>query len=217
MRVPKVDIVKVPEEWVLSGGNGTRVVVIDSHIDKDSSVFNKVVSYEMLHRQRNSGTSHCTSICSIISKVSPMSEIVVIQALLEKTGTLFGLERALDMARGYEFDVLNLSVSSAKSTDRIKSLISDISKKSIVVCSVPNDGKTSYPNGYEEVISVSSLDNRGYDADMYAEDKFMFSDPDIKKSGNSMSTAFVTGVCLLARSFDRTMLKEDVLKRLLGK
>lgn len=217
MQVPKVDVVSVPDEWILSGGNGTRAVVIDSHIDKNSKVFDKVVSYEMLHRQRNSGTSHCTSICSIISKVSPASEIVIIQALIEKTGTLFGLERALEMALDYDFDVMNLSISSVNTTSRIKSLIEEISKKSIIVCSVPNNGKPSYPNGYNEVISVSSMDNNDYDADLYAEDKFMFNDSDIKKSGNSMSTAFVTGVCLLARSFDKNMLKEDVIKRLLGK
>lgn len=215
MQAKKIRMIKVPEEWVLSNGAGTRVVVIDSHIDPNSSVFKeRVVSYEKLNRERGGGYSHCTSVCNIISAISPLTEIIVIQSIIEKTGTVKGLELALRAAMEYEFDVINLSVSSPASSEGIKSLIKEASLNSMVVCSVPNNGNKHYPCSYEEVISVSSIENNVFKADIYAEDKLVLLGDNTKKTGNSMSTAFVSGICLLARSFDKTLLRDDFLKRL---
>jgi hypothetical protein len=45
----------------------------------------------------------------------------------------------------------------------------------------------------------------------------MFGNDNIKKTGNSMSTAFVSGIFALAKSYNKDFTKEDVIKQLLGK
>lgn len=214
MKCSEINILEVPEKWTLTSGKDTVVVVIDSHINQKSKVFNSVISYETLHTDRGIGTSHCTSVCNIISAVAPLSKIVVIQALIETTGTIFGLERALEKACLYDFDVLNLSVSSSQTSPGIESLIKKISSKSIVVCSVPNNGRPYFPSKYPEVLSVSSFNNGSFNANLYADDRIAVSDSKIKKTGNSMATALVSGICLLSRSYDKTILKEDFIRQL---
>ena len=38
-----------------------------------------------------------------------------------------------------------------------------------------------------------------------------------EKTGNSMSTAFVSGIFALAKSYNKGFTKEDIIKQLLGK
>lgn len=210
----QLDIIKIPEEWVLSAGRGVNVFVLDGHIDTESSVYkDKVFYYKMLNSGNFYSTCHCDSVCKIISDVAPFAKIGVYQVLKNKKTDIFGFNIALDEICNQDFDVLNISMSSVKNEDYIYRKIENISKKSIIVASLSNRDMESYPAKYDNVISVSSFTNNYQDADIYCSDRIEA----IKSRGNSMSTAFISGICALAKSYDKSIDKERFLKLLLQK
>ena len=207
-------IAKIPEEWILSRGSGITVAVVDSHILESSKVFkNNVIKYYKENNFTTYGFEHCTSVCSIISKVAPLCKIIVSQALIDRRGTCEGLYRALEKIREDSFDVLNISLSYDNDNVKINSLIKEFCYKSCIIASVPNTGSDSFPACLDNVVSVSAMKHPDYNADIYCEDNFC--DTEIKKTGNSMSTAFVSGLFALAKSYDKTITKESFINQLL--
>lgn len=211
----QIKTIKVPDEWVISGGRGVTVAIVDSDIGNFKSP-NIIKKYSLSNNgiYRN---SHCSAVCEIITKVAPYCKIIVSQALNNKVGDYAGLIRAIDNIKNDDFDIVNFSLSTKEDKQDIKDKINLLSKKAVLVAAMANDYSNSYPAMYDNVVSVSSFKKSNIDADIYCDDSFMFGDDNIKKTGNSMSTAFVSGIFALAKSYNKDFTKEDIVKQLLGK
>ena len=213
MKSNQIKTIKVPDEWVLCGGSGVTVAVVDSYVsDECPNVIKKYSRTNGLYK----GT-HCLSVCEIISKVAPHCNIIASQAINEKTGSHYGLINAIDCLNDDTFDIVNFSLSTKDDKLDIKKRIDRLTHRAIVVAAVANDGSCSYPALYDNVVSVSSFKRSTFDADIYCDDSFIFGNDSIKNTGNSMSTAFVSGIFALAKSFNKNYTKEDIIKRLLEK
>lgn len=210
----RIKTIKIPDEWIISGGRGITVAVVDSYIGNVNipNIVKKYVKTNGVYRG-----AHCSSVCEIISKVAPHCKIIISQAMNEKTGNYFGLTNAIDNLKEDSFDIINFSLSTKEDKYEIKKRIDELSKRSIVIASMANDGSKSYPAEYADVLSVSSFKKSNIDADIYCDDSFIFGNEGIKKTGNSMSTAFISGIFALAKSFNHNFTKEDIIKQLLGK
>lgn len=215
MSQQNIDVVKVPEEWIVSGGKGVTVAVIDSDVCNNAN-YNVIKKYRM-HNNGIGKTSHCDSVCNIISKVAPFCKIIVSQAINGKTGTYNCLTKAIDNILEEDVDIVNFSLSSKEDKDIIRSRVFKLSEKSIVIASMANNGSKSFPAEYDCVVSVSSFKKSDISADIYCDDSFIFGNDKIKKTGNSMSTAFVSGIFALAKSYNKDYTKDDIIKQLLGK
>lgn len=208
-----LSVKKVPTDWVITGGRGINILVIDSHIDTSSSIYkDKVIYLKELNFQCGYSTSHCDSVCKIISYVAPLCKIGVYQILRNKTSDIFGLKIALRDVMNLDFDIINLSMATSKDDQELKNLIRDLSKTKLIVSSVSNIKMQSYPADYPEVLSVASFANSDMEADLYCSDRLGITD----KTGNSMATAFISGVCALAKSYDKGITK-DLIKLQLQK
>lgn len=216
MQQNQIKTIKIPEEWVLSGGRGVTVAVIDSNIISNVGELNIVKKYSISNTGVYSGL-HCLSVCEIISKVAPYCNIIVSQAMNEKSGDYAGLIRAIDNIKNDNIDIVNFSLSSREDKQQIKERIDKLSDRAIVVAAMANDGNNSYPAMYKNVVSVSSFKRSNIDADIYCDDSFVFGNFGTRKTGNSMSTAFVSGIFALAKSYNKDFTKEDIIKQLLGK
>lgn len=212
----QIKMIKVPDKWVISGGKGVNVAVIDSQIDENSNVYKKIYKSYYLSNNGIYHKSHCTSVCSIISNVAPFCNIIVSQALFGKRGDYSGLEIAINNIMKEDVDIINFSLSTREDKSWLRDKISFLSKKSIIVASMANDGSTSYPAMYDNVVSVSSIKKSNILADIYCDDNFFFDGIESKNTGNSMSTAFISGIFALAKSFNKNMTKEDIINELLG-
>jgi subtilisin family serine protease len=215
MSQQRFDVVKVPEEWILSGGKGITIGVIDSDICVDTC--DNVVKKYRINNNGISKTSHCDSVCNIISKVAPFCKIIVSQAINGKVGTYDCLTRAIDNILNDDVDIVNFSLSSKEDKDIIRTRIEKLSEKSIIIASMANNGSKSFPAEYDCVVSVSSFKKSDINADIYCNDSFIFGNNKTKKTGNSMSTAFVSGIFALAKSYNKNYTKDDIIKQLLGK
>lgn len=214
MQQRRINTIKIPDEWVLTMGRGVTVAVIDSHI---TEMNDNIKKYYTVSNNGLFDSSHCWSVCEIISKVSPLSNIIVSQAIFGKRGTNEGLLKAIKNIKDDDVDVINFSLSTKDDDDKIRSCIYELSKKSLIVASMANNGSVSYPAEYDFVTSVSSYKNSNIDADLYCSDKFNFVNNIYNKTGNSMSTAFISGIFALAKSYNKNITKDEIIKQLLGK
>ena len=209
--------IKIPDEWILSGGKDVTVAVIDSYINLfNDNNLNIIKKYFLTNCGVHDGL-HCLSVCEIIHNIAPHCKIIVSQALNGKTGDYSGLIRAIDSVKDDDIDVVNFSLSTSSDRVDIKKRIDELSKKSIIIASMANNGDVSYPAMYDNVLSVSSFKRTNINADIYCSDSFSFGNNNIRKTGNSMSTAFVSGIFALAKSYNKDFTKEDIVKQLLGK
>lgn len=209
-----MDMIKIPYEWLETGGEGSTVAVIDGHINTSSAAYSSVSVYRKYNQEKIYDTSHCTHICEIINSVAPLAKIIVYQAMCGNVGTILGIKIALKDIMKEKFDVLNLSMSSICDDSEFEYLMKEISSRAIVVASISNNNKIkSFPSSYPSVISVASIDNHSKGADLYTNDLF-YINGEQKKSGNSMSTALISGICSLAKSFDKKINKELFLRQL---
>lgn len=215
MKSSQIKTIKVPDEWIMCGGRGVTVAVVDSNINVNSCR-NVVKKYSTSNCGVFNGL-HCLSVCEIISKVAPYCEIIVSQAMNDRIGDYAGLIRAIDNIKEDNFDIVNFSLSTREDKKNIHDRIDKISEKAVIVAAMANDGSVSYPAMYDNVVSVSSFKRSNIDADIYCDDKFLFGNNYIRKTGNSMSTAFVSGVFALAKSYNKNFSRDDIIKQLLEK
>lgn len=213
----QLKMIKIPEEWILSGGKNVTVAVIDSYINLcDDNNLNIIKKYFLTNCGVHDGL-HCLSVCEIIHNIAPLCKIITSQALNKKTGDYSGLIRAIDNIKYDDIDIVNFSLSTSSNKDDIRKRIDELSKRSIIIASMANNGDISYPAMYDNVLSVSSFKKTNIDADIYCGDNFSFGNNSIRKTGNSMSTAFVSGIFALAKSYNKDFTKEDIVKQLLEK
>jgi hypothetical protein len=213
--VQQLEMFKVPEEWIISQGKDITVGIVDGHIDTRSEVYKNVLKYYTTERDRFYGYEHCNTICELIMNFAPKCKLIVSQAVTDSNGNVGNLELAIKNIIKEKVDVINISLSTSINNEEMKNMITNVvSSGVIIVSSIANNGTNSYPAMYDGVLSVSSLKNHSYTADIYCDDSIY---KGIKKTGNSMSTAFVSSLCALAKSYDRDITKETFLKRLLEK
>ena len=105
----QIKTIKVPDEWVISGGRGVAVAIVDSDIGNFKSP-NIIKKYSLSNNgiYRN---SHCSAVCEIITKVAPYCKIIVSQALNNKVGDYAGLIRAIDNIKNPNIVVNTVGIS----------------------------------------------------------------------------------------------------------
>lgn len=211
----QVKSVVIPDDWVVSGGRGVTVAVIDSHVDVYD--IKNIEKYYTSSNVGTYGTSHCDAVCKIISRVAPFCRIIVSQALFGKTGNHESFLRAIKNIYNEDIDVVNFSLSTSEDKGDIRSLVYDLSKRALIVAAIANNGTISYPAEYDFVTSVSSYKRDNGKSDICCEDSFIFGNESSKKTGNSMSSAFVSGIFALAKSYNKDITKEDIITQLLGR
>ena len=144
----QIKTIKIPDEWVISGGRGVTVDVIDSHI---TPIKDKIKKYYTVSNSGVFDSSHGCSVCDIILNVAPLCNIIASQAIFGKTGSSDSLLAAIKNIMNDDVDVVNFSLSTMKDKDNIRSCLYNLSKRALIVAAMANNGSISYPAQYDFV------------------------------------------------------------------
>lgn len=221
---------RVPEEWILTKGKGSVVMISDTACDETHECLSgKIVEQRSFLRSTNiiGSVNHCTHLCGIIcgeseriSGVATDASIMVAQTMSSSTGDLGALKRSLEWADEVKPDVLNLSISYSMRNKSIESLLDKIYKNGTIIIAANGRIPRIYPASYDSVISVGAFgdDNRAFnDAEFYVQREFLSSIGNNEyavKNGCSMSSAFISGIAALAKSFDKSMTSDEFVRAL---
>jgi len=210
-----------------SKGEGQTVCLVDTGIDKNHSMFfcSDIETYNSidLSTNANDGQGHGTFNASLIvgayhpSAPAPKAKLLVVKSLDDSgAGTL------ADVVRGIEYcasrsAVINLSLGSDVDSEILHQAIKAAAASGvIIVASASNSGRSNdvgFPAGYDEVITVVGVDEKlqipastshGFAIDFAAPGYGVWGALPGEKfgvlNGNSMATAFVSGVVAVAKS-----------------
>ncbi|MFW0905724.1 S8 family serine peptidase [Clostridium perfringens] len=191
-----------------------RIVVIDSGIDSNSlDCVKESISLDFDEDNRiieslddKVNNEHGTIISLIINSVFKEIELISIKILDENLLSnidllIYSLEKALS----YNPDIIHMSLGTKKwrYKYKLRKLINNILNRNIVVVSaVSNDGKTSYPAYFKNVIGVKQKTDREK-RPIYYMKNFYYAKGEVSKSvyknankylvGNSFAAAYITG------------------------
>lgn len=199
---------RIPVEWRMTQGDNTFLGIIDTNIDDREYIINKrLFGY-------NDNKKHSESVLGIILDKS-------IKGLANKTkvnyagiamdsSTYDNFVDALEWISKFELDVLNLSLAYKDDYVRIKALLQEISKRTLVICAYSDSLK--YPHSYDFTVAVGNKANQV--ADIVISDVLGRRDEQFR--GSSMSCAFVSSIACLAKSHDKNISKDEFINRING-
>jgi subtilisin family serine protease len=219
--------------WGGSDGSGVRVAVLDSGVDGSHPRIRSLVrSVSVVPGPGGEiGISDCapvdtaghgTACAGLISSIAPGAALVSVKVLTDsKYGSGADLLAGLEWAIDQEFDVINMSLSTA-SNKFILTLreLADRAyfRRSVLVTSAHNMPVKSYPWPFSSVISVASHDepdstlyyyNPAPPVDFFARGlRVSVAWPggkEIRSTGNSFATPHITGLCALILSKHPTL------------
>ncbi|MEG0051348.1 MAG: S8 family serine peptidase [Terrisporobacter sp.] len=219
-----------------------RVVIIDSGINSNKNDLHKNIIASIQIRLKNgkivfeeksvSNNIHGTVVATCIKNVCNDIEIIDINILDEKLmSNSKVLISALKYSQNLNPDIVNLSLgtSSKKYWIILKKIINKIIKSNVVVvASVDNDGRTTYPASFKNVIGVK-CDNSLQVNEINYNNKYFYlngtilytkseEEKNIKICGNSIATAYMTGyICTILKHSENVRVEEiekEIIKRL---
>ena len=131
-------------------------------------------------RSRDQCDSHGTSVAATVagyafkdvsSGIAPKAKLYICRIF--HNGRMYNLQKALKHLLGKDIDVICLPITTEDHcTDEIRELLTNLSKKSVIVASAGNDGRfqrsAKFPARHERVISVGALTRGGNKSDMNA-------------------------------------------------
>jgi subtilisin family serine protease len=226
---------QVTRDWALRGadGAGIRVCVLDSGVDAAHPLVGGVdramevvagADGDLLVAPADSGdpAGHGTACASLIRAVAPSVSLSSVRVLTQgKHGTGAALLAGLRWAIDEGFDVINMSLSTAKAQfcAALRDLADDAYfRRCIVVASAHNMPVQSYPWPFASVISVASHDgpdpmtyyyNPSPPVDFYARGvRVPVAWPggrQIISTGNSFAAPHVSAICALILSKHRLL------------
>lgn len=219
----------VTPEWAWGGatGAGVRVCIVDGGIEPDHPLVGPVASAhavvtangapQVVEVEPGDTFGHGTACASIVRRVAPDSEIHSIRVLGDHGGgsgraLLSGLEWAI----GQRFDVINMSLSTAR--PQFNQVLRELADEayfagSVIVASAHNSKIESFPWRFSSVISVGShtheepsriLYNPSPPVEFFARGQAVpvagLRGGVTRNSGNSFATPHVSGRCALILS-----------------
>lgn len=213
-------------DWAWGGatGAGVRVCVLDSGIEQDHPLVGRVDesyaavpdedgTYRVRPEPPGDQFGHGTACAGIIRSLAPECTLVSVRVLGGKTGSGEALLAGLRWAVDQGFDVVNMSLSTAKPkyVQELRELADEAFFRGVViVASAHNMAVESFPWRFSSVISVGSHPSPDPDLIYYnprppveffaqgQEVKVAWAGHGTKKvSGNSFATPRIAGLCSL--------------------
>lgn len=223
----KQRIVNIPFNWTMTNGEGAVVMICDTGCDiKHPAIVSSIVDYRAFS-QRNMATytRHGTHIAGIIAGnsseicgVAPNAKLIIAQVMKGSVGNYVWLIPALEWAMTLNIDVLNLSFAYTLDNRDVKRLLGLLSEKGVIIVSAFAKHPYIYPSSYPFVVSVASFSDSSTTTtekiDIFAHNEFKSSVQSGKYDvikGNSMATAYFSGVAALAKAYDK---KTNIVKLL---
>lgn len=230
------------EAWdVTKGSSDVVVAVIDNGFDLyHEELYDKWISYHTT-ATTFSTEEHGTHVAGIIAAsmdneisgtgVAPNVSLIAIDAF-EQVETAKGsdLVEAIYLAADLGADVINMSFLSYGYSSAYNDVIQYAHEKgAVLVAAAGNDStdETTYPAGFENVISVAATDeyneqawfsNYGTHVDLAAPGSYIYStlpyDDAGEMSGTSMASPVVAGVAALVKSQDPSLTNVEIENRL---
>lgn len=223
----KYTISQIPQPWINIRGKGATVMICDTGCDITHPAIVKSVTEYRSFSQTNLSTHsrHGTHVAGIIcgesdqmKGVAPDAKLIVAQIMKGTSGNYEWLLGALRWAASLNVDVLNLSFSYPHDNVEIRTLLMSMSANGTIVSSAYSPYPDIYPSSYPFAVSVGSYADSGLQetskVDIYAHNEFRSSVPAEKYDvirGNSMATAYFSGIAALAKGFDKSITKERLL------
>ena len=214
---------RIPEDWLLTRGKNVKVGVCDTGCDLSHKALQKTnIEHESFGGGANK--SHGTQIAGIIvgnpddiytfQSMSPLSNMFFADIQTKGDLAYKSFRQALEWIIESKVDVLNLSFAYPNDNEEIKKLLIDISKNTLIFCAY--SPILEFPHSYDEVISVGMSDepvNIITDGECFStglNNKYS------KVRGTSFSTALMSSVGCLAKSYDKEIDKEKFLLTVKG-
>jgi subtilisin len=219
----------VTPEWAWGGatGAGIRVCIVDGGIEADHPLVGPVASAHavvtadgatrVVEVEPGDTFGHGTACASIVRQIAPASEIHSVRVLGEHGGgTGRSLLAGLEWAIGQRFDVINMSLSTARPqfNQALRELVDEAYfARSVIVASAHNSQIESFPWRFSSVVSVGShthdepsriLYNPNPPVEFFARGQAVpvagLRGRVTRNSGNSFATPHVSGRCALILS-----------------
>ncbi|MFW6150315.1 MAG: S8 family serine peptidase [Chloroflexota bacterium] len=231
--------VHAPSAWAAGFAGGSAVVaVLDTGIDTEAPYLTDRVIREANFSEGATADDtygHGTHMAGIIIAVAPEARLLNVKVADDRGNCdPSAVAAGIRWAATNGADVINLSLSTQKSTELEEAVKLATAKGALVVAAAGNGGSTepSYPGYYEECLAVAALDpdrtltilsNHGEWVDVAAPGLDIYSTlPDGRygyKTGTSPAAAHVSGVAALAFAVaedanDDGLLHDDVRRAL---
>lgn len=209
----RYNICKVPSKWIETEGLQSKVCILDGFCNIEHSYISaNVKKYEHTESGMFSSKTHATHIAGTIVRIAPRSSLFIKQVVIDSSGVISRLEEGLDFAIENEIDVVNLSLSIDHNVNKILQKLRKLHETGCFIVAPVIPGGISFLSNIPEVIAVSSYDCP-LNSDVFAPKTIYscYTDGFGNLSGHSMSTSFVSGICALAKSFDKRMTKAEFL------
>lgn len=180
-----MNMVKAPDAWKFSNGDGAVVAVIDTGVTHTGNVVEDLVSAEFVHpfnflnntTNANDDHGHGTHVAGTISQVTnngigcvgvaPKSKIMPLKVLSKHGyGSIAGIAAAIMYAADKGANVINMSLGGPYPSEVLgKAVKYAYDKGVIVVCAAGNSGpdgnSVGYPAAFPHAVAVSSVDSLG--------------------------------------------------------
>jgi len=173
-------LMRIPEWWAKTQGEGIRVAVLDTGCDLDHpdlkgaiAASKSFIPGETVEDENNHGTA-CAGIIGArydkkgIIGIAPKSNIIVGKVLSNRgSGSMQALTNGINWAVEQKADIISMSLGAeADDSDVFKAVHEALAKGVIVVAAAGNSGAygsntVGYPARYGSVISIGSHDTNG--------------------------------------------------------
>lgn len=219
MKPPNYSIVKVPEEWCQSKGNGTTVMICDTGCSINHPMIKGFVSecLTFVPSRFTIASTHGTHVTGIIYGVAERSKAIAAQVISGGKGEYKWLYKSLLWALEHEIDVVNLSLSYHEDNKDIEKCLIALDQRGTIISASYSSPPNPYPAAYDCAVSVASYKMPDVDADVFAPYEFKSAVPQNNMAtikGHSMSAAFFSGVALLAKGYDKSIKRKELLESL---
>ena len=218
--------------------NKIRIGIVDTGIQNPDhpAIKGKIVSCANFSYDGRKSTdilsnnSHGQAVASVITRVAPESELVIVKALDDLgVGTPDNVANGIRYCIAIGCDIINCSVATTHSRKLEEAVKLAYSLGVIVVAASGNVGSNIqfYPCSYKETIGVGAMDNDGKLADFSSQSKFVDilapgvdvevaydKDGYTLMSGTSFATPFITGKLALLKEQYRELSPKELLNLL---
>lgn len=162
------EIPDIPEDWIITGGEGVTVCVIDSGLPDhpalagtiDAGASRNFVWGEDIADQNG----HATAVCGVLNYWAPMARIVCVKAAgADGSGATTALRLAFEEAAGMKPDIVCCSIGVDAGASKCLHALGILEAQGIpVICSAGNTGaQVRYPGRFAQTIAVGACDARG--------------------------------------------------------
>lgn len=194
-----------------------RVGIIDSGVSKISENVLDGFNYLDNSTDTTDYKGHGSMIAGIILDIAPDAEIIPLKCtelnrITDNSSIIMAIYKAID---DFHCDVINISIGMPDSKELKTAVDYAVHNGAIVVAAAGNDGEISYkkgkvyyPAGYENVVGVGSVDEKGVVSGFSQRNKSVFIaalGESGKYAGTSFSAARISGAAAIAKSINKTI------------